>query len=470
MPVADAPQRQISLSSRLPTSRFGSLILAMALLAATGIIGIVTVERMKDSRDLVLHTYRVRGLLKDLRSEIDEIHADFDLYLLSKNPKEISQFDQQAQDELLILADLRALTTDNVAQQEHLEKFQPVLQKDIEQLQGCVDGPDCLEGGIATQEDMLVEIAARRRNMSSMLREMEGREENLLQGRLKTWDRLFTRMVITSIGAFVLALILLVYNFRLLLSEVERRKIQEQIEKNNAESYRMLSARILELQDVERRKIARELHDSVGQFLAGLKINLSRLQRREIAASVESHPLLSESIELTDRAIGEVRTISHLLHPPLLDELGLYSAARWYTEGFAKRSGIRVELQLAEITDRLPKEIELALFRVLQESLTNVHRHAKASRVAIEIQCTDEQVILVICDDGKGINRESLQRFRAGHAGGIGLAGMRERLAELGGILEVNSSSEGTQIRAMLPTNQCDPADSPGESVTISPQ
>ena len=107
---------------------------------------------------------------------------------------------------------------------------------------------------------------------------------------------------------------------------------------------------------------------------------------------------------------------------------------------------------------------------MLQESLTNVHRHAKASRVTIEIQCTDEQVILVICDDGKGINRESLQRFRAGHAGGIGLAGMRERLAELGGMLEVNSSSEGTQIRAMLPTNQCDPADSPGERVTISPQ
>ncbi len=469
MPVADAPQRLMASASRLPTPRFGSLIIAVLLLAMTGVIGMVTVERMKESRDLVLHTYHVHGLLKDLRSEIDEVHANFDLFLLSKDPKETSQMAQQSQDERLILADLRGLTEDNLVQQERLARLQPILDQDIDELNECVNKPDCLSAGMATRTDFLNGLAARRRNMSEMLREMEGWEENLLQGRLRTWERLFTRMVITSVGAFSLALILLVYNFRLLFREVDRRKIQELIEKNNAESYRMLSARILELQDVERRKIARELHDSVGQFLAGLKINLSRLQRREATATVEGNPLLQESIELTDRAIGEVRTISHLLHPPLLDELGLYSAVRWYTEGFAKRSGIQVELQLAEIADRLPKEIELALFRVLQESLTNVHRHAKASRVTIDIQCTDDEVILIVCDDGSGINRDSLQRFRAGQAGGIGLAGMRERLAELGGTLEVDSSPEGTRIRATLPTNECDPADSPGESISITP-
>ncbi len=470
MPVADAPQRLMSFSNRLPTIRVGSLILVVLLLAATGVIGIITVERMKESRDLVLHTYRVRGLLKDLRSEIDEIHANFDLFLLAKNPKETSRLNQQSQDERLILADLLTLVADNQAQQQSLARLQPLLGQDIDELQGCVDGPDCLSAGMATRTDFLMGLAARRSSMSGMLRNMEGLEENLLQDRLETWERLFKRMVITSVGAFSLALILLLYNFRLLFREVERRKMQELVEKNNAESYRMLSARILELQDVERRKIARELHDSVGQFLAGLKINLSRLQRRDATATIESHPLLQESLELTDRAIGEVRTISHLLHPPLLDELGLYSAVRWFTEGFAKRSGIQVELQLAEITDRLPKEIELALFRVLQESLTNVHRHAKASRVTIDIQCTDDRVILVICDDGKGINRESLQRFRAGQAGGIGLAGMRERLVELGGTLEVDSSPEGTQIRATLPTTEGDPSASPGESVSISRQ
>jgi signal transduction histidine kinase len=154
----------------------------------------------------------------------------------------------------------------------------------------------------------------------------------------------------------------------------------------------------------------------------------------------------------------------------LLDELGFLSAARWYAEGFAKRSGIEVELHLAEIVKRLPKEIELALFRVLQESLTNVHRHAKASRVDIEVRCTDDEVILILGDNGKGLKPDVLQRFRAGHAGGIGLAGMRERLAELGGTLEVESGQAGTQIRATLPTHECDPADAPSKDVSISPQ
>jgi signal transduction histidine kinase len=468
MPAADAPQRLKTTPVLLLPMRLGSLVLAVVLLAATGVIGIVTVQRMKESRELVLHTYRVRGLLKDLRSEIDEIHANFDLYLLAKSPKEISQLEQQSQDELLILADLGKLTIDNPAQQQRLQPIQSLLRQDIDQLQACVKEPDCPGAQVATRTNFLLEVAGRRRSMSAMLRDMEGLEETLLQGRLKTWDRLFVRMIITSIGSFSLALLLLLYNFRLLFREVERGKAQELIEKNNAESYRMLSGRILELQDVERRKIARELHDSVGQFLAGLKINLARLHRREAVPGVESHPLLLESIELTDRAIGEVRTISHLLHPPLLDELGLYSAARWYTEGFAKRSGIQVELNLAEIVDRLPKEIELALFRVLQESLTNVHRHAKATRVTIDIQCTDDDVILFVCDDGRGIKPDALLRFRAGQAGGIGLAGMRERLAELGGTLEVVSSPEGTQIRATVPTNECDPTDVHPENISIS--
>lgn len=457
-----------SLSALLPNTRFASLILGVVLLAATGIIGLFTVTRMMESRGLILHTYLVRGLLKDLRSQTHEIHANFDLYLLSKNPDEQSQFATQSEQQLHTLADLRNLTADNPDQQRRLDEFAPVLHRDLEQLRACVLQSTCLPVGENGRADLLSELYTRRGHLSGMLSGMESMEEDLLHARLKTWDRLFTRMVVISGGSFILALILLLYNFGLLFREVERRKMLEQIEKNNAESYRMLSARILELQDVERRKIARELHDSVGQFLAGLKLNLGRLQRSESDPAIESHPLLVESAELTDRAISEVRTISHLLHPPLLDELGLYSATRWYTEGFAKRSGIHVDLRIAEIADRLPKEIELALFRVLQESLTNVHRHAKASNVTVEIKCTDDEVILIICDDGTGIPRDALLRFRSGHAGGIGLAGMRERLAELGGTLEVDADEHGTQIRATLPTNQCDSTDAPAENISIS--
>jgi signal transduction histidine kinase len=389
--------------------------------------------------------------------------------LLSRNPEEGRDLKRQAQEQFANLAELRRLTADNPAQQARLELFSSLLEEDTKQLGDCLRGPSCLATNPSDKSDQVALISARRRTMSGMLRNMEDVEGRLLEERLQTWDRLFRRMVITLVGAFILALVLLIYNLNLLIREIERRKEQEEIEKKNAESYRMLSARILELQDVERRKIARELHDSVGQYLAGLKINLGRLQRREPEPTLQDQPLFVESLELTDRAILEVRTISHLLHPPLLDELGFHSAARWYAEGFAKRSGMKVELHLADIVERLPREIELALFRVLQEALTNIHRHASANRVHIAVDCTDDEVILCVRDNGRGILPSVLDRFRAGAAGGIGLAGMRERLAELGGKLEVESEPGATEIRATLPTRECDPKDASETNISITP-
>jgi signal transduction histidine kinase len=464
-----APQLLKKESNRMPTVRLGSLILAMVLLAITGLIGIATVQRMKNSRDWVLHTYVIRGLLKDLRSDIGESHANFDLYQLSRNPEEAKDLEKQSQEQVATVEELLRLTPDNPAQQERLMQFRRVLLEDIQQLRDCVSGTNCLGAGPSSASDKMATIVARRRTMSAELLDMDGMEEHLLQGRLTVLDHLFVRMVITLIGSFVLALALLLYNVNLLNRDIRRRQQQEWIERKNAESYRMLSARILELQDVERRKIARELHDSVGQFLAGLKLNLGRLQRNEPARENSTSTLLRESLELTDRAIIEMRTISHLLHPPLLDELGFHAAVRWYTEGFAKRSGIEVKLRLTEIVERLPKEVELALFRVLQESLTNVHRHAQAKRIDVDVDCTRDEVTLAVLDDGKGISWDILERFRAGEAGGIGLAGMRERLAELGGILDVESGPRGTKIRAKLPVRECPPKEHMPEDVTITP-
>jgi signal transduction histidine kinase len=452
----------------MSSMRWGSLILTLFLLGVTGVIGYVTVQRVKSSRDLVLHTYRVRGRLKDLRSDIGESHANFDLFQLSRNPNEAAQLELQIEDQSRTVNELLALTRDNPEQEQRLLAFQAILRQDFVQLRACAAGARCL-GPDPSKPDSLAEISARRRTMYALLREMESVEDDLLERRLKNWDRLFIRMVATSVGCFGLALVLLIYNLRLLLDEIEQRKKQELLEKNNAESYRMLSARILELQDAERRKIARELHDSVGQYLAALKINISQLQRQEATIAPPLRLRVSESLDLADRAIGEIRTISHLLHPPLLDELGFHAAARWYAEGFAQRSGMKVDLQLTDITERLPREIELALFRVLQESLTNVHRHSKATGVSIDVDCTDEDVILDVRDDGQGIPGRVLEGFRAGGAGGIGLAGMRERLAELGGTLEVESGPKGTLVRATLPTHECDPKDPPAEKITVDP-
>jgi signal transduction histidine kinase len=194
------------------------------------------------------------------------------------------------------------------------------------------------------------------------------------------------------------------------------------------------------------------LHDSVGQYHVGLKINLEQLQNDATSLNSANARLLAETVDMTDRCIAEVRTISHLLHPPLLDEVGFESAATWYADGFAKRCGLKVSLQLAKITDRLPKDVELALFRVLQEALTNVHRHAEAKSIEVILTSSAGRIILAVHDDGRGVSREVLARFRSGLSSGVGLAGMRERLAELHGTLEVESLPRGTVIRASIPT------------------
>jgi len=212
-------------------------------------------------------------------------------------------------------------------------------------------------------------------------------------------------------------------------------------------SLRTLSVRLLELQDQERRKFSRELHDSLGQYLVGAKMNLALLEK-----SAPGNGLIGECMKLLDQAMTETRTISHLLHPPLLDETGFASAARWYVEGFAQRSGIQTGLDMPENLGRLPSSLELALFRVLQESLTNVHRHSMSERADVSLRLSEDKVVLRVRDYGKGIPVDVLDRFRRHNAhGGVGLAGMRERIHELGGELEMESDNKGTQVLATLP-------------------
>ena len=212
-----------------------------------------------------------------------------------------------------------------------------------------------------------------------------------------------------------------------------------------------LTHRLLRVRDEERRKLSRELHDTTGQTLAALKMAAWQLQEacKETPAALA---IVSEVEQLADQAIGEIRTMSYLLHPPLLDEVGFACAAEWYIEGFAKRSGITVQAEIANPRERLPKSVELALFRVLQESLTNVHRHSGASDASIHFQHAGDAVILEIRDFGKGIPEERLRLLHGDTAEtGVGLAGMRERLHELNGRLDIESDARGTSMRATVP-------------------
>jgi signal transduction histidine kinase len=181
----------------------------------------------------------------------------------------------------------------------------------------------------------------------------------------------------------------------------------------------------------------------------------------EMFATQRTDSLLVEAIQLLDQSIAETRTISHLLHPPLLDETGLSSAAKWYLEGFAQRSGIKVKLDLPDDVGRLPKQVALGLFRILQESLTNIHRHSGSAKAEVALELSSDQVILKVRDYGKGIAPELLRGFQTkGTNSGVGLAGMRERMRELGGQLSIQPCAPGTLISVTIPlsekTNQAD--------------
>jgi len=226
-------------------------------------------------------------------------------------------------------------------------------------------------------------------------------------------------------------------------------------ERKEAErSLSRLSARLIETQDDARRRISRELHDSTAQGLAAAAIDLSLVNEEAQALSPKAAKLLAEASGLLDQVSEEVRDLSHLLHPPMLDEVGLVSALRWLVEGLEERSGIDVELDVPEDLERMPAQIELTLFRIAQEGLSNVHRHAQAKKAKIKIVPDSNKITLELSDTGKGIPEATLQKLGKNLAIGVGIAGMRERVSELGGEFEIVSGKRGTTLTASLPIDR----------------
>ena len=215
---------------------------------------------------------------------------------------------------------------------------------------------------------------------------------------------------------------------------------------------RQLSARLLQAQDDERRRLARELHDSVGQLLAAISMNIQTVQSTllEPAAAAAA----AENAKLIDQISTEIRTMSHLLHPPLLDEVGLASALRWYIDGFSKRSKISVNLEIAGDFGRLSNDMEIAIFRMVQECLTNVHRHSNSDSGAVRLERNAERVSVEVRDAGKGIPLEKQKALSSSQQGGVGFRGMRERIQQLGGRLEIQSDDHGTIVKAAMPVER----------------
>ena len=223
--------------------------------------------------------------------------------------------------------------------------------------------------------------------------------------------------------------------------------------RSNEESLRQLSARLLQLQDEERRRIARDLHDTTGQKLAIQSILLARLEKTAKGLDDESRKLLAECKTLTGQLVDEVRTVSYLLHPPLLDELGLASAVEWYAEGFARRTGIATDVKISQKFMRLPPDIEVTFFRIVQESLTNVHRYSGSSKAYVRLKATEDEITVEVGDYGKGIAPDKLNAKNGTVAPlGVGIQGMMERMRQLSGKLEIQSKpASGTLVIATLP-------------------
>jgi signal transduction histidine kinase len=338
------------------------------------------------------------------------------------------------------VASIRRLTTDNAQQQTNCEQLAELTEQRIALMDQAMQLKRAGKSSLPAQAPITRQIVATSAEADQLVQRMYETEDQLLAEREARVRRSSSVTVAILVCSLFLALALFVVHHKLLTDQVAARGRAE-IEQ------RALSAKLLTLQDEERRKFARELHDSVGQHLAAIKMAISLLQNK-----LPGDPTLQDCVKMLDESISETRTISHLLHPPLLDEAGLNSASRWFVEGFGKRSGVDVNLDIRDGDGRLPEAVELVLFRVLQESLTNVHRHSGAKRADVSLRTMDNDVILRIKDYGRGMPAAVLQSLRAdGVGGGVGLAGMTERLREIGGKLEINSGAGGTEIVARVP-------------------
>jgi signal transduction histidine kinase len=422
---------------------------AVILLFLSGLATYLTIVRLMESQKWVVHSHEVQAALGNVDSTALDAGRARSGYVVTGDADFLTKFEIAVPRIDLALRHVRELTQDNSEQQKLCTRLEELTANRVALLRESIE----LKKSAPQDERGQTEITRRglptASDITSTMQQMRDEEQRLLNVRARVSNRLFILAVVVLMVTFILALVLFSVHYQLLTTELDAREQAEHTVRESERSLRGLTGRLLQLQDEERRRFSRELHDSLGQYLAALKMNLDMFSKSQPADK-----LLSDAMHLLDQSIAETRTISHLLHPPLLDDAGFASAAKWYVEGFAQRSGIEVHVDLPTDVGRLPRPVELGLFRVLQETLTNIHRHSGSSKAEVALKLFPDKVILEVRDYGHGISRELLDNFLAkGTNSGVGLAGMRERLRELGGQLDIRNAN-GTLVSVSLPLSE----------------
>ena len=417
-----------------------TLFIALLLLALSGVGATVAIIRLYLSEGWVRHTYTVEVALGDLESALAAVGTTRISYIQSPNSESLKDFREATQKIPLTIERIRSLTVDNPDAAALCNRLQENADGRVDVSVRSVALVQRNQSDIVRQMQLTAEVGAAATATAAIEQEMRSEEDKLLAQRSRLTKLLFGVMAGILIVSFTLSAGMFWIHNRMLQRELNEREAAEQ-------QLRKLSIQLLRVRDDEARRFARELHDGLGQTMVAAK-----MMAESLSSQNPSNPKFEELAKLVQEAAAQTRTISYLLHPPMLDELGFASAAEWFIDGFTQRTGVAVSKSISAGAEHLPKDLELALFRILQEALTNIQRHSKSAKAEVSVSVESQDVMLIVSDYGKGIPSETLERFRTkGTHVGVGLAGMKERVTEFKGELEIQSDGMGTKILVKMP-------------------
>ncbi|HKV48837.1 MAG TPA: CHASE3 domain-containing protein [Candidatus Acidoferrales bacterium] len=420
--------------------------LALCVLVAVAVASDSVTTRLANAQYWVVHTHEVETTTAQTRADFVAAGDARQIFITTGDATALADYNRAKVAIPIELSNLQQMTADNPTQQANIRELRQVVGQRLSLLEQSINLRENSGSDTEQQKQWTRDSVALKDQTLTILDRMKAEEDRLMAVRQTISVRNYRHVRIVLIASFAVVVLLLMINFYHLARELK--------ERNQAErAVQQLSSRILRVQDEERRRVARELHDSIGQVFAVLKMNLEMISRTFTTSDPQQvQQLLTESKTALEMGLSGARTLSHLLHPPLLDEMGFVAAAKWLVEGFSQRSKIQVKLEVAESLPRMEQDIELALFRILQEALTNIHKHSDSPSVDICVKVDGSKVSLRITDYGRGIPASVIDTFKKSQAGlGVGLAGMRERVRDLGGRLELTSDGNGSVVEASVP-------------------